>query len=199
MAEEKIEGLGELGERVVAIRKILEKLGRNTTSGSAVPPDHGPVQELIQYYGDKWYKCSRHACYYFHEGFASERGLSQHVNRHETPFCCTEMGCTRMYIGWSTVKELKKHMSQYHPDPEAFSWKFPHVKKPPTKYQCEICQKTYSRANSLNTHRLREHTKEKPFVCRVCKKGFVRNYELERHGTTHKGNGVESSHEAPGL
>jgi uncharacterized CHY-type Zn-finger protein len=82
---------------------------------------------------------------------------------------------------------VKKHMSQYHPDPEAFSWKFPHVKKPLAKFQCGICEKTYSRANSLNTHQLREHAKTRPFLCGVCKKGFVRKYELERHEGIHKG------------
>ncbi|KAH8800405.1 hypothetical protein F5884DRAFT_863111 [Xylogone sp. PMI_703] len=197
MTEEKLEALGELGKRITSVRMILEELGKNstTTSNSGTSINNGMEPELVACYGEKWHKCSRHACYYFHEGFTSEKGLVQHINRHEKPYCCTEIGCTRMYIGWSTEKELKKHMSQYHPDPEAFSWKFPHVKKPPTKYQCEICQKTYSRANSLNTHRLREHTKEKPFVCTVCKKGFVRNYELERHGATHKNKDAVNPHE----
>jgi hypothetical protein len=45
-----------------------------------------------------------------------------------------------MYIEWSTEKELKRHMSQYHPDPEAFSWKFPHVKKPPAKLLSKHCR-----------------------------------------------------------
>jgi uncharacterized Zn-finger protein len=98
-----------------------------------------------------------------------------------------------MYIGWATENELKRHMSQYHPDPEAFSWKFPHVKKPPSKYQCSVCEKTYSRANSLNTHQLREHAKERPFPCTVCGKGFVRKYELERHEAIHRNMSASSS------
>jgi uncharacterized Zn-finger protein len=84
-------------------------------------------------------------------------------------------------------------MSQYHPDPAAFSWKFPHVKKPAPKYPCDVCEKSYSRANSLNTHRLREHAKERPFACNVCGKGFVRKYELERHERIHRNKSAGSS------
>ena len=39
----------------------------------------------------------------------------------------------------------------------------------------------------MNTHQLREHAKTRPFLCEVCKKGFVRKYELERHEMIHKG------------
>jgi hypothetical protein len=194
ISKEKLEALGSLGSTHAKIRAVLEELGKkrspNSTPTSSL--DDTTQQNLRQFYGDKWYKCSRHACYYFHEGFHDEKDLTTHINRHEKPFCCTEMGCTRMYIGWSTEKELKKHMNQYHPDPEAFSWKFPHVKKPSAKFQCGICEKTYSRANSLNTHQLREHAKTRPFLCGVCKKGFVRKYELERHEGIHKGKGEGS-------
>ncbi len=195
IAQEKLKALGPLGNTIIKIRTMLEEQGKtpNPSPGSSGPLSDAMKQSMIQFYGDKWYKCSRHACYYFHEGFLNEKGLAQHTNRHEKPFCCTEMGCTRMYIGWSTEKELKRHMNQYHPDPETFSWKFPHVKKPPAKFQCNLCEKTYSRANSLNTHQLREHAKERPFVCGVCKKGFVRKYELERHEGIHKNKSAGSS------
>ncbi|KAE9372535.1 hypothetical protein N431DRAFT_536388 [Stipitochalara longipes BDJ] len=195
MTEEKLEALGSLGQTIAQVRTILEELCKSSSpsSDSTGPVLESSEQSLSQFYGDKWFKCTRHACYYFHEGFASEKDLRQHTDRHERPFCCTEMGCTRMYIGWATEQELKKHMSQYHPDPEAFSWKFPHVKKTPSKYQCNVCEKSYSRANSLNTHQLREHAKERPFACTVCKKGFVRRYELERHEGIHKNKSTSSS------
>jgi hypothetical protein len=187
IAEEKLDALGTLGKMITKIRTALEELSTCTTL------DISTKQNLKQFYGDKWYKCLRHACYYFHEGFINERGLSQHINRHEKPFCCAEMGCTRMYIGWSTEKELKRHVSQYHPDPETLSWKFPHVKKPPTKFKCDLCEKTYSRANSLRTHQLREHAKQRSFVCKICEKGFVRKYELDRHESVHRSKSVISA------
>jgi hypothetical protein len=180
VAEEQLKALGALGTIIVKVREMLGELGSSPTQ------DPSTKQHLTQFYGENWYKCSRHACFYFHEGFPNNRGLSQHTNRHEKPFCCTEMGCTRMYIGWSTEKELKKHMRQYHPDPEAFSWKFPHVKKPLATFQCNLCPKQFTRANTLNTHQMREHKNERPFACKICQKRFVRKYERDRHETIHQ-------------
>jgi hypothetical protein len=179
LAENQLEALGPLSKTISKVRAILTGLG------SSASTDISLKDKLLQFYGHNWYKCSHHACYYFHHGFVNEKGLSQHTNKHEKPFCCTEIGCTRMYIGWSTEKELKKHMSQFHPDPELFSWKFPHVKKPPTTFQCKLCSKQYTRANTLKTHTLRGHAKEKPFVCKTCGKGFVRKYECDRHESIH--------------
>jgi hypothetical protein len=115
ISKEKLEALGPLGSTISKIRTVLEDLGKkpspNTTLNSSLD---GITQEALQqFYGDKWYKCSRHACYYFHEGFRDEKVLTTHTNQHEKPFCCTEMGCTRMYIGWSTEKELKKQLIRY--------------------------------------------------------------------------------------
>lgn len=149
--------------------------------------DQAKLQKLEEHYSNKRHQCSRHACYFYHEGFINKSSLSQHTNRHDKPFCCTEMDCTRMYIGWSTQRELRNHMSQYHPDPAAFAWKFPYVKKPPVTYKCNQCPKTYNRANSLKTHQEREHGNDRRFKCQTCQKGFVRKYELGRHENTHRG------------
>jgi hypothetical protein len=187
LAEEKLEALGHLGTMITKVRTTIEELSASASL------DLLTKENLRRFYGDNWHKCSHHACYYFHEGFATSRGLLQHTNRHEKPFCCTEMGCTRMYIGWSTEKELKKHMSQYHPDPESFSWKFPHVKKPSSTFTCNLCPKQFTRASTLNTHRMREHDKERPFTCKTCGKGFVRKYECDRHEDIHAKKGPKYS------
>lgn len=175
-AEEQINALGLLGVILSRFRDTLQELSPTLNIGTN--------QNLKQFYGDHWYKCSRHACFYFHEGFAEEKGLQQHTNRHEKPFCCTEIGCTRMYIGWSTEKELKKHMSQYHPDPEASSWKFPKVNSKQTVFKCDLCPKEFARASILNTHQKRQHTNERPFTCSSCVKSFVTKYDCDRHEKT---------------
>jgi hypothetical protein len=185
LAEEKLEALGSLGVIMARVRAMLEDLHDSTNSQVVQISRPAPQQDFKDFYGDNWYKCSRHACYYFHEGFANKPSLLQHTNRHEKPFCCTEIGCTRMYIGWASQKELKKHTAQYHPDPESFAWKFPHVKKPPSMVQCNLCPKRFTRANNLKTHQLREHGEERPFVCTTCGKGFVRKYECDRHASKH--------------
>ena len=187
IANEKLETLGPLGDTVARVRRMLHELN------SSPDLDEIAKQALQLYYGKNLYKCSRHACYYFHEGFANESLLEQHTSRHDKPYCCTEIGCTRMYIGWATEKDLKKHKSQYHPDPESLAFKFPHVKKMPTVFQCESCPKVYSRASSLKIHVQREHLKERKFLCKVCGKSFVTKYDCDRHEGTH-----DSGTQSPG-
>jgi predicted RNA-binding Zn-ribbon protein involved in translation (DUF1610 family) len=104
----------------------------------------------------------------------------KHVDRHERPFCYTESGCPRIHFGFSSEKELKKHMEINHPDPSTFAWKFPKAKKQSTTHRCSVCQKEYTRANSLRIH-LRTHNNERPFNCRTCGKAFVRKHDCERH------------------
>jgi hypothetical protein len=181
LVNEQLDALGPPGITIRNVRLILEEF----TSPQAL--DVLGMQKLKEYFGNKWHKCPHHACYYFHEGFTKESSLLQHTNKHDQPFCCTEAGCTRMYIGWSTEKELKSHMSRYHPDPDAFAWKFPPVTKVPSVFKCDQCSKQFSRANILSTHRLRVHEREekRDHICEHCGKGFVRNYELVRHKTIH--------------
>jgi hypothetical protein len=183
LTEEQLDALGPPGITVKKVRLILEELSLPHAL------DMIKAQKLKDYFGDKWHKCPHHACYYFHEGFAQASTLLQHINKHDQPFCCTEVGCTRMYIGWSTEKELKKHMSRYHPDPHAFAWKFSPVKKVPSVFQCDLCPKHFTRANILSTHRLRAHLKDekRDHNCEKCGKGFVRNFELVRHSGNKRG------------
>jgi hypothetical protein len=181
LCREQLDGLGPPGTTIKEVRMMLEELSLPQAL------ELSGKQKLKDYFGDKLHKCPHHACYYFHEGFLQASSLLQHTNKHEKPFCCTELGCTRMYIGWSTEKELKKHMNRYHPDPNTFAWKFPAVKKVPAVFQCDLCPKQFTRANILSTHRLRAHLKGEKLdhVCEQCGKGFVRNYELVRHQSTH--------------
>lgn len=70
------------------------------------------------------------------------------------------------------------------------------------KYRCDICDKTFSRSNTLITHKVhfqswdnwkliasfrfqRIHTGEKPFRCEVCSRAFRQPGNLTRHRLTH--------------
>ncbi|KAI9644160.1 hypothetical protein NHQ30_007513 [Ciborinia camelliae] len=139
-------------------------------------------QKLTTYYGSKWVKCPRHACFYFHEGFPDEAARNKHLQRHEKPFLCTDINCLRKHWGYSTEKELRKHMMLDHPDPAAFEEKFPKIKKEPTRHKCDQCQSSFSRSSSLRIHQ-RTHNNERPFKCGSpgCMSAFVRKWDCDRH------------------
>ncbi|XP_017785537.1 PREDICTED: gastrula zinc finger protein XlCGF57.1-like [Nicrophorus vespilloides] len=50
---------------------------------------------------------------------------------------------------------------------------------------CQECGKVFS--SSKLTQHMRTHTKEKPYVCNICKQGFSMSGNLKRHMMTHTG------------
>jgi uncharacterized Zn-finger protein len=153
---------------------------------------------LHRYYGYNCFKCPRHLCFYFHEGFPDARSRERHLSRHDRPFCCTYDGCSRVQTGFSSEKELKIHLKKNHPDPESLSWSFQKPQKTstpvidgqrqrnPATFQCTLCPRRFTRPHSLRSH-LRTHTNERPFVCTVCGKAFARQNDRKRHEGLHSG------------
>ena len=178
---EGLSTLGALGDIMSNVRTAMEQLAGTLSSADM-------AKELETYYGRNWFKCPKHACFYFHEGFLSAKLRDGHVERHERPFCCTETGCSRVQIGFSSEKELKKHMLITHPDPSALSWKFLKVKepKPRQSFQCTLCSTNFTRSTSLRNH-LRSHTGQRPFICTVCGRAFARSMDRKRHEKLHTG------------
>lgn len=187
--EETIAGLGDLGTSINKNRSILENL---LPPGSSDPT---LKLQLEQYYGSRWYKCPRHACPYFYTGFLDSATRDSHLVRHDKPYLCTLPSCPRIYLGFSTEKELKKHIRVNHPDPAAL---FPKLKQnEPTKHVCDICSKDFTRAHNLKAHK-RTHANDRPHKCTMCTKAFVRKHDLDRHvNKLHPGKkaGKESSQE----
>lgn len=54
-----------------------------------------------------------------------------------------------------------------------------------TMYPCKVCAKEFNKYALCN--HIRSHTKEKPFICQICKRGFSLSTNLKRHIMTHTG------------
>ena len=181
--DETIAALGALGDVFNRVRSNIEQFIDQTN------PDADLLQEMKRYYGFNWYKCPKHPCFYFHEGFSNTKLRDHHTERHERPHCCTEPGCPRLKIGFASEKELKKHVDITHPNPEALSWKFSKVREKQQQKKsiaCNLCSKTFTRPSSMRIH-LRTHTDERPHVCGVCGKAFTRRGDCARHESAHSG------------
>ncbi|KAK5242764.1 hypothetical protein LTR20_001091 [Exophiala xenobiotica] len=184
---------------VTSSRAILEGYARK-------PDIDARLQKtLIMKYGPKWFKCPKTACYYFHEGFGDLKSQKYHITRHEQPFRCGNTDCERGYkLGFTTQRDLEKHMSIYHPESGTIVATFTRLKrrreesedscsqspkraKAPAAFACEQCPKSFTRQSSLNSHVVAEHTKTKPFKCSHCEQHFARDNDRKRHEKIHSG------------
>ncbi|CAH1776371.1 unnamed protein product, partial [Owenia fusiformis] len=64
--------------------------------------------------------------------------------------------------------------------------------KQPSKYQCKICLRYYTKSSSLKYH-MNTHTGLKPYVCSVCNKGFPHPSNLLQHNKRYHGNTMETN------
>ena len=62
-----------------------------------------------------------------------------------------------------------------------------HVRKhtKETPYKCNICEKSFPRMGSLNSHKNRVHEKKTRRTCFVCQKGFFDKHGLLTHLVIH--------------
>lgn len=56
-----------------------------------------------------------------------------------------------------------------------------------TKFQCDVCSKSFSSKEYLNNHHQQQHTKQFSFYCDRCGKGFTLRRALENHLLLHTG------------
>ncbi len=84
-----------------------------------------------------------------------------------------------------TVSRLLDATSEDKPN-NSFSMIFPFNEQGSLKSNvCDICNKTFACQSALDIH-YRSHTKERPFICTSCNRGFSTKGNLKQHILTHQ-------------
>jgi hypothetical protein len=176
-----------LARTIATVRETLE--GLMDTPGSA-------KSELQAFYGSNIFKCDRLNCHYYSNGFSTKYQRDAHSMKHERPYLCKEEGCPQAIIGCVSVKDLQKHVADYHgtadtvepdyPEESTTSKPEPKAQKHASTHECTVCLKQFTRAHNLRQH-MRTHTDERPFACSVCDKAFARQPDRNRHESLHSG------------
>lgn len=147
--------------------------------------------ELVTYYGDRPFRCSKTSCFYFHEGFENADNRNKHVARHDRVYQCSEPDCATADLDFADQKALRAHVLESHPDSEMWEKMFKPLivkeSKPDreSKFRCERCDLSFTR-NSIWKDHQRAHAGQKDYVCSKCPKAFVRKWDCTRHERTHE-------------
>jgi hypothetical protein len=191
-------GKGPSDDEPLHLHKVIQAL-RNELEASILSPNTTPAQKakLEKFYGPNFFKCRRINCQFYSKGFATKTQRDHHISKHERAYNCKEEGCPQAVIGCVTVRDLQKHMVEYHGTAIDIDEEYPEdepeldedtnqKQKKHATFQCNLCPKRFTRAYRLRSH-LRTHTDGRPFVCSVCEKAFVRQADCQRHEALHSG------------
>ena len=126
------------------------------------------------------------------KAFKTRKDLSTHATQHDYSKNKT---CSTCFMTFKTAFHLKRHELTRHSNLRPFKCdkcEMTFARKDKLKqhqakhvvhpiYQCCQCGKGFYRKEHLKDHEISKHSKQYPFTCENCSKGFVHAKDLYRH------------------
>ena len=105
-------------------------------------------------------------------------GSKKNFNDMTSNFFLFSDHCGEVFVHSTSLTRhiRRKHQNDFVPD----------NKKASLSAKCPICNQTFYKT-SINKHIRIKHEGQKPYVCEICKMGFVTKNNLENHQWQHKG------------
>ncbi|KAM4602370.1 sal-like protein 1a [Polymixia lowei] len=104
--------------------------------------------------------------------------------RHQRALSLEHISASLMHSHPSSIGALD--LTSVNPSKEPLGMIFPFRERSAMKNTaCDICGKTFACQSALDIH-YRSHTKERPFICTACNRGFSTKGNLKQHMLTHQ-------------
>ncbi|XP_056134591.1 sal-like protein 1a [Lampris incognitus] len=104
--------------------------------------------------------------------------------RHQRALSLEHISASLMHSHQSSIGALD--LTSVNPAKEPLGIIFPFRERSTIKNTaCDICGKTFACQSALDIH-YRSHTKERPFICTACNRGFSTKGNLKQHMLTHQ-------------
>ncbi|XP_071401170.1 sal-like protein 1a [Centroberyx affinis] len=104
--------------------------------------------------------------------------------RHQRALSLEHISASLMHSHPSSIGALD--LTSVNPSKEPLGMIFPFRERSTIKNTaCDICGKTFACQSALDIH-YRSHTKERPFICTACNRGFSTKGNLKQHMLTHQ-------------
>ncbi|GLA90300.1 hypothetical protein AtubIFM56815_005863 [Aspergillus tubingensis] len=179
----------DIPDVITRIRKILEKTAsENTANGRA------DSRVLYSFYGHRLYKCPRMSCEFFHQGFETVQQRESHLSKHDRAFECSFPQCYRATIGFSSKKQLEKHIADTHEKKAREMHSFP-SKRAKIALVCRFCKEEFQDTRAYRMHDCTGSSPKRPQNIEATDKSSTRGVEA----TTGESNSANSHWQGPGL